>query len=87
MPSQYMFHQAIFVSSTMRTKSTLELGIDAAFKIVMPLQVMFVLVRLAACTTGMFETDENVIGVRLYKLGTVFSLFFSLLSIPSSFSF
>lgn len=34
---QYMFHQAVLVSGPMRAESALELGIDAAFEIVMPL--------------------------------------------------
>lgn len=52
MPRQYMLHQAILVSGSMRTKCTFELWIDPAFEVVMTLQVVFVLVSLAASDAG-----------------------------------
>jgi hypothetical protein len=52
MPRQYVFHQAILVSGSMRAKCTFELRIDPALEIVMTLQVVFVLVSLAASDAG-----------------------------------
>lgn len=55
MPRQNVLHQAVLVPSPVRAKGALELGIDTALEVVMPLQMVFVFVRLPAGCTGMFK--------------------------------
>ena len=66
MSGQYMLHQAILVSRSMWAESAFELWIDAAFEIVMPLQMMLMLVRFAAGGTGMLEyRNRRILGLHL----------------------
>lgn len=55
MTRQYMLHQAVLVPGPVWAKGALELRIDPALEIVMPLQMVFMLVSFAAGDTGMFE--------------------------------
>jgi len=55
MARQYVLHQAVLVSGPMWTKGALELRIDSALEIVMPLQMVFMLVSFSAGDAGMFE--------------------------------
>jgi len=55
MTRQYVLHQAVLVSGPVWTKGALELRVDTALEIVMPLQMMLVLVSFAAGDAGMLE--------------------------------
>lgn len=55
MARQYVLHQAVLVSGPVWTKGALELRIDPAFEIVVPLQMVLVLVSFAAGDAGMLE--------------------------------
>ena len=65
MPRQYMLHQAVFVTRSVRAERALELWIDPALEIVMPLQMVFMLVSFPAGGASVLEHryDRMVLGL------------------------
>lgn len=55
MPGEDMLHQTVLVPGPMWTERALKLRVDSTFEVVVPLQVVFVLVRFPAGGAGMLE--------------------------------
>lgn len=55
MPRQDVLHQAVLVPRPVRAERALELGVDPALEVVVPLQVVLVFVGLPAGGAGVLE--------------------------------
>lgn len=67
MTRQYVLVKAVLVSGPVWTKGALELRIDPALEIVMPLQMVFVLVSFAAGDAGMLEY-RNEFRINVFRI-------------------